>query len=377
MKAALTKIQQVSKNSNVSLTPDFAFLRNFTYTLGQDNLTHFGQQELFNSGIKFFARYGSLDNASAPFMRASGSPRVIESAHNFTQGFNYAARAGGVNSNLISDDAILVISEGATSNNTLHVENCNAINAAPLNTTGDVADLTWTKIFAPPITARLNANLPGANLTDNDTASLMDFCPFETVASPNGAISPFCHLFTDDEWISYAFQQDLDKFFNDGAGNKLGPTQGVGFVNELLARITNTTVTDHTSTNSTLDSSYSTFPLGLPLYADFSHDTQITSILFAMGFFNTTNPNGGLNPTNRNSGQNIGYSSSTTVPFSGRVYFEKMRCDGIVEEVVRVLVNDAVQQMPFCGGDQLGRCTLSKFVESQGFARSGGLSAEC
>lgn len=65
------------------------------------------------------------------------------------------------------------------------------------------------------------------------------------------------------------------------------------------------------------------------------------------------------------------------MPFSGRVYIEKMRCDGNQEEMVRALVNDAVQQMPFCGGDQFGRCILSRFLESQGFATSGGLWAEC
>ena len=96
----------------------------------------------------------------------------------------------------------------------------------------------------------------------------MDICPFENVATPNGAISPFCSLFTDDEWVSYEFLQDLDKYFGDGLGNGLGPTQGVGWVNELLARLTNKAVVDHTSTNTTLDSLNSTFPFcSLPAVA--------------------------------------------------------------------------------------------------------------
>jgi len=372
MKAALAKAQTTTQDDNASLAPEYAFLQDFQYTLGQDNLTYFGQQELFNSGIKCFVRYGALANVSVPFIRASGSSRVIQSAQNFTQGFNSAA-----GSNLISQDSILVIPEGETSNDTLKVNTCNAIKVAPLKTSGSDAVNTWVDIFTPPITARLNDNLPGASLTNKDTVAIMDFCSFETVATPNGAISPFCNLFTDDEWISYEYLQDLDKYFGNGAGNQLGPTQGVGFVNELLARMTNTAVVDNTSTNTTLDSSNDTFPLGLPLYADFSHDTQITSILFALGFFNTTNLNGGLDPTNRTSGQAIGYSASTTVPFAGRVYFEKMSCADSNEEMVRILVNDAVLQMPFCGSDQFGRCTLSSFVASQTFATSGGLWAEC
>jgi hypothetical protein len=205
----------------------------------------------------------------------------------------------------------------------------------------------------------------------------MDMCPFETVATPNGAISPFCSLFTDDEWESYEFLQDLDKYFGNGPGNGLGPTQGVGWVNELLARLTNTAVVDHTSTNTTPDSSNSTFPLGLALYADFSHDTQLTSIFSALGLFKSTGAKGRLNATDRNSSKTSGYTTAQTVPFSARAYVEKMLCNETQEEMVRILVNDAVQPLEFCGGDEYGRCTLSNFVESQEYAKSGGEWTEC
>jgi hypothetical protein len=45
--------------------------------------------------------------------------------------------------------------------------------------------------------------------------------------------------------------------------------------------------------------------------------------------------------------------------------------------MVRILVNDAVQPLEFCGGDEYGRCTLSNFVESQEYAKSGGEWTEC
>lgn len=47
------------------------------------------------------------------------------------------------------------------------------------------------------------------------------------------------------------------------------------------------------------------------------------------------------------------------------------------EELVRVIVNDRVQDLKQCGGDRLGRCKLSAFVKSLGFARSGGLWDQC
>ena len=76
IQTALAKAQVALRNSNLSLPSNYDFLTNFTYTLGEDNLTHFGQQELVNSGLKFFDRYGALGNVSAPFVRASGSAHL-------------------------------------------------------------------------------------------------------------------------------------------------------------------------------------------------------------------------------------------------------------------------------------------------------------
>lgn len=72
-----------------------------------------------------------------------------------------------------------------------------------------------------------------------------------------------------------------------------------------------------------------------------------------------------------------GYSASWTVPFAARAYFEKMSCVGAGEELVRVVVNDRVVPLEICGGDELGRCGLSSFVESLSFAREGGDWGEC
>jgi hypothetical protein len=72
-----------------------------------------------------------------------------------------------------------------------------------------------------------------------------------------------------------------------------------------------------------------------------------------------------------------GYSASWTVPFGSRAYFEKLRCKGDSEEFVRVLVNDRVQPLHTCGGDVLGRCILSKFIDSLSFAKMGGHWDQC
>jgi hypothetical protein len=66
-------------------------------------------------------------------------------------------------------------------------------------------------------------------------------------------------------------------------GAPLGRVQGVGYVNELLARLTQAPVNDSTQTNTTLTANPATFPLDRTLYADFSHDNEMAAIYAAMG----------------------------------------------------------------------------------------------
>lgn len=149
----------------------------------------------------------------------------------------------------------------------------------------------------------------------------------------------------------------------------------MGFTNELIARLTNKPVVDHTTTNSTLDTNEETFPFGRKLYADFTHDNDMTAIFAAMGLYNTTDPL----PTDSvaEAEEAGGYSASWTASFSSRAYFEKLECHDEPEEFVRIIVNDRVQPLEQCGGDKYGRCKLSAFVESLDFARSGGLWDQC
>lgn len=205
----------------------------------------------------------------------------------------------------------------------------------------------------------------------------MDLCPFNTVASPIGAISPFCNLFSRDEWRQYDYYQTLGKYYGYGAGNPLGPTQGVGFVNELIARLTNAPVQDHTSVNQTLDSKFPTFPTGdgYPLFADFSHDNDLTSIYAALGLYSSFAPLS--NTTIETTKQTAGYSAAWTVPFAARMYVEKMKCDGDDEEKVRVVINNRVVPLVGCPVDTKGRCGLKDFVKGLDFARGGGKWDQC
>ncbi|KAK5660488.1 hypothetical protein OQA88_13036 [Cercophora sp. LCS_1] len=312
-----------------SYGPGFEFLKNFKYTLGADQLTPFGQQQLVHSGLAFYHRYRSLalqNGTSPPFIRASGQARVIHSAEFWSKGFHTA---------LLSDTSfssptpkfpysMVIIPERLGANNTLNNKLCGSFVSGKYSHIGSNASQEYLNVFGPPILRRLIANLPGANLSLSDLPLLMDLCPYHTVASPGGAsVSPFCSLFSQDEWRSYDYYQTLGKWYGFGPGNPLGPTQGVGWANELVARLTGTNVEDGTSTNRTLDGSDETFPLDRGLYADFSHDNDMVGILGALGLYE-----GKLDNTTRGGAwESDGFSAAWTVPFAGRVYVEKMKCD--------------------------------------------------
>jgi len=276
---------------------------------------------------------------------------VIVSAQNWTQGFS-AASFHKYNPKLS-----VIIDENL--NDTLDDNMC------PSAGTSDEKTNVWLGTFAPPITKALNKGAPHANLTDTDTFNLISVCAFETVFREKK--SKFCDLFAslNGAFPGFAYNGDLDKYYGTGYGQELGPIQGVGYINELLARLTNSPVKDNTQTNHTLDSDPKTFPLGRTVYADFSHDNQMIAIYAAMGLFRQAKPLDPKKPSDKRT-----WRASSMVPFSGRMVVERLKCGRTPS--VRILVNQEVQPLEFCGGDKHGVCTLNAFVTSQAYARNNG-----
>ena len=73
-------------------------------------------------------------------------------------------------------------------------------------------------VAARPIAARLNSAAPGANLNPQDAYAIMHLCPFETVAK--GELSPFCSLFSKEDFEIYEYAGDLEKFYNTGYASR-------------------------------------------------------------------------------------------------------------------------------------------------------------
>lgn len=161
---------------------------------------------------------------------------------------------------------------------------CNNSNSYQ-NSGGTNASTAWQNIYLGPATTRLNSYIKFMNSTQNltvaDVYSFQSICAYETVAL---GFSSFCSLFTYDEWRGYEYSVDLSFAGGSAFQSPAGRAVGIGWVQELRARLMNQLLTTNGGpANITLDSMASTFPLNQTLYFDFSHDTNIMSILTALG----------------------------------------------------------------------------------------------
>ena len=162
-------------------------------------------------------------------------------------------------------------------------------------------------------------------------------------------------------------------------GHPLGPVQGIGYVNELIARLTGTAVKDNTQTNHTITSDPELFPLDRTIYADFTHDNAMMAVYSALGLFDDREDRSFsapiMDPT-RPHKRRSWYTSRLT-PFAGRMVVERLQCHQDNDQSklrVRILANDAVVPLPFCGDGGDGLCDLETFVQSQVYARETGVA---
>lgn len=208
----------VLKNGLKTFTGNFSFLANWTYNLGADNLTLFGEQEMYNSGVKFYERYKPLTAFNVPFIRADQVYRCVQSAQNFSAGYHASREA-----DFFSDHfdgypyGILVISDDVGYNNTLDPSTCNNFENGWESQTSNDAEDTFEDVFLPSVITRIQGET-GVKLSKSNVKDIMDMCPFETVYSPTGQISDFCYLFNSTEWAYYNGYRNIDKWYGYGGG---------------------------------------------------------------------------------------------------------------------------------------------------------------
>ncbi|GFZ50736.1 hypothetical protein JCM24511_08494 [Saitozyma sp. JCM 24511] len=299
--------------------PELAFLARTDLTMSGwqfDQLMDQGRKAAWRSGRDFAALYRKLVRSSPGlFSRSAGGGRVVESAQYWLQGamddpFNILPRAELPSPNV-------TIPESDTSNNTLSVHSCPAyetLDPAP-------GQLERAALFPLlyPTRDRLNAALrPNPPLTVPDIICLGDMCAYDSQAAGENwqGWSRWCGVFSRAEWEIIGYLRDVQRYYEVGQGS-------AGWINELIARLTDSAPKDNTTTNRTLDTDESTFPRGGErLFLDFSHDNEMIEILSAMNVITQHRPlDTEQLPPKRT------YVLSNMIPFGAHLIVERIGCD--------------------------------------------------
>ncbi|KAL8808524.1 MAG: hypothetical protein Q9182_000075 [Xanthomendoza sp. 2 TL-2023] len=242
----LALLQRI-KHSNITLNGDLEFVNNWQYfslqpSADHDQLTttgpYAGTLSSFAAGTTLRTRYQHLlppTPHSHPLnLWASGCPRVIETARYFATGFF------GLDWDSHEAAKLHIIPEtpdlGA---NTLTPGDTCLKYREDLLTGHDYGLSQLTKFrstYLPAIAARFQAQTPGIRFTDGEIYSMQEMCGFELLVRGS---SPWCGVFSHDEWLNFEYARDVIHYYRAGPGNRFGATMGWLWLNataDLLAR---------------------------------------------------------------------------------------------------------------------------------------------
>ena len=401
-----------SANPNASFTGPLAFLKTYQYIMGESYLTGLGAATEFSSGLQFWNRYGRLlynatkgqlaynatfSNGTVrpkPVLRTTGQSRIENSQINWALGFfgtSFMQTPNPTFANATDAFDLVIIPEGGTENNTLAAyDSCYNENNPPILDAGDQDLEKYIAMYLQDATKRLQSYVPsGFNLTVNDTYAMQSICAYET-----GYIgdSDFCGLFTADEWAGFEQTLDMEYYYDYAWGNPTGRAQGIGYLQELLARLQNEYITiSNTSVNSSITNNSADFPVGRPFYFDASHDDILISVMTAMSLdYFKDPPNLSQYPPN----PDRRFMLSRLTPFGARLITEVIGCkdadpaanpkhsapyyrskngydpEDAPNKFIRMRLNSGILPLSTIrGGDCKGRtdgmCSMRKFLHSQ------------
>ncbi|KAJ3514761.1 hypothetical protein NMY22_g14639 [Coprinellus aureogranulatus] len=351
-------IHRTTQNWNA--TGELEFLNEWSYKLGEELLTPFGRKQLFDLGLSYRMKYGFLlnnftESNTIPVFRTESQDRMLASAMNFAIGFFGWPLDGQY------QQSITIEADGF--NNTL----------APYKTCPNAKDRSksdrgvwylqrWADIYLKDARNRLAEQIPGFDLTIEHVYSMQMTCAYETVAL---GYSKFCELFTQEEWEGFDYALDLSFWYGSAYGSPTAKIQGIGWVQELVSRLTRTPIKEHRfSTNSTLHNDV-TFPLGNSLYVDATHEVVVLNIITALNLTSFAE-NGPLPYTHIPKDRT--FRVSELAPFATNVQFQLLACDSTPGEQIRVIINDGVAPLTGikgCPAQKDGMCPVDAFVKAQ------------
>lgn len=341
------------------------FLKTWKYKLGGELLTPFGRSELFDLGVGFRMRFGSLLKGfkDLPVFRTTSQARMVDSALNFAAGFFGLP-------DYYKDYHQLIEVETWGQNLTLasYMSCPNAMKGSVAGVGFGKAAGEWMEVYLKDARERLQKDLPGFNLTITDCYRMQHMCAYETIAL---GYSKFCGLFTQKEWKGYSYANSLQMWYGAGPGSPVAAALGIGWVQELVSRLTKTRITEFkTSVNQTIVESEMHFPFGQPIYVDAAHDITMASIYVAMNFTNFIRS--GPLPSSHIP-RKLSYRTDEVMPFAVNLVGQVLSCPAHDQEApgepthIRWVLNDGVLPLSGidgCGHHKHGMCELDTFIRA-------------
>lgn len=289
-----------------------------------------GTSDALNHGTTFRSKYNDLYNSSEELVVfTSNSGRVHVTSKYFARGFlgdDYNEK--NVKFNVLAEEK-----EMGANSLTPNI-GCKAYEKDYNSSIAKEYDTSFLDDAAKRITKGNDLNL-----TLLDVFHLFEWCAYEINVR---GLSPFCNLFTKDEFVKYSYGEDLTYYYRSGPGNNATRDIGAPFWKASLKYLK-----EENPENK--------------IVLLFTHDTHIEILHAALG---VVAPKEDL-PTDHIPFP-VPYSHVLVVPMGSRTYTEKYNCGG--ESYVRFVLNDAVVPIESCQSGPGFSCKLSdyeKYLESR------------
>jgi len=207
---------------------------------------------------------------------------------------------------------------------------------------GDVRLKEFQAVYLTPILDRFRKQLgdnSNVNLTLENVYSMQEMCGFETTIRGK---SPWCDLFTVDEWESFEYARDLYHFYRSGPGNKYSKTMGSTWLNATTKLL-------------------SKGPSAGPFFLSFSHDSDMIPTFSLLDLFHDDTPL----PTTHVAKLRK-WKTSQVVPMGGRLVIERLSCEesrSLTSTFVRLNINDGIVALPGCTSGPGSSCPLDLFLD--------------
>lgn len=316
---------------------ELTFLNDYTYfvkdkayyeketTPANSEGTYAGVSTAYRHGAFFRSKYKSLFNLSSDVLNVmtSNSGRIHMTSRFFARGFmGDEYNDDSVKFYILSED------DDMGANSLTPRFGCKAYNEDMNN---DIVSQYDTS-YLDTARARILTGNEELNLTKSDVKQLFGWCAYEINVRGQ---SPFCDLFTNEEFIRYSYLVDLSNYYSHGVGNNLTATIATPYLQATLKQLKDENPS-------------------MKIVLGFTHDTDVEIYHAGLGLLE---PESDL-PTDHIPFPNP-YVHSQIVPQGARLITEKYTCGD--QSYVRFLVNDAVYPIKTCQSGPGFSCPLDEF----------------